>query len=698
MEQDVEYRLNLATKAARIGLWDWNTQTGETYFNDTFYTMLGYQPGDLPMTHETWKTLAHPGDLKQAMEGLQSCLANKVSCYVNEHRFRCKDGKWLWIRNMGEVIERDVDGSPRRMIGVHVDIDESKRIANSYENLAQVRAGQDEHTTLSNLARAIAESFELSFVGIARTSDCEHPLTARLVGGWHKGHQIRPFEYSLAGTPCHLVTENAFCCVAQNVSTLFPNDQILVDMGAESYSGVRLQDSKGNPIGILMVVHTDSMPPTLMQESTMRMFSDRAAGELERFDIEARARQARRDAEAANVAKSEFLANMSHEIRTPMTAILGYAELLLGDLDGDRSIEESRNALQAIFRNSDHLLAIINDILDMSKIEAGKMTVEQLPTDPVSLVDEVFSLVQAQALGKGLTLRRQILSKVPRTILTDPIRLRQVLFNLVGNAVKFTEIGEVTIELECTRGQEAHLEFRVKDSGIGMTAEQVEGVGRFGAFSQADSSMTRRFGGTGLGLRISNAFAEMLGGRLSVQSTYGLGSQFTVALPIGQECDFVELGVSSEPPVKKSKKLSGEPAPTTSTVSKQLEGTRILLAEDGPDNQRLISFLLKKAGADVTVVENGQQAIERIELAQASDEPYDIVLMDMQMPVLDGYSATRQLRENQVSTPIVALTAHAMSGDREKCMAAGCSDYTTKPVDRQRLYATIHQWTSPTPG
>lgn len=694
MEQDVEYRLNLATKAARIGLWDWNVQTGQAYFNDTFYTMLGYQPGELPMTLETWKTLAHPGDIKEAMNALKRCLAGEVACYVNEHRVRCKDGSWLWIRDTGEVIERDADGSPRRMIGVHVDIDESKRIANSFESLAQVRAGEDEQATLGNLARAIADSFELSFAGIARTFYRDDQLMARMVGGWHNGQQIEPFEYALAGTPCNEVTENAFCCVASDVTSLFPDDHILVDMNAESYSGVRLRDSKGNPIGILVVVHTDSMPRTLRQESTMRLFSDRAAGELERFDIEARALQARCEAEAANLAKSEFLANMSHEIRTPMTAILGYAELLLGELAGGQSIEESRDALQAICRNSDHLLAIINDILDMSKIEAGKMTVEQLPTDPVRLIDEVLSLIHSQALGKGLKLDLRVLSKIPRTILTDPIRLRQILFNLIGNAVKFTEMGQVVIELECKQGADSCLAFRVKDSGIGLTAQQLEVVSRFGAFSQADSSMTRRFGGTGLGLRISNAFVQMLGGRMLVESNYGQGSTFTVELPLDENCDFVEPELSGAPRMKQMEKRITKPIQNNSASAKKLKGIRILLAEDGPDNQRLISFLLKKAGAEVTVVENGQEAIEQIERARASDHAYDIVLMDMQMPVLDGYAATRQLRENQISTPIIALTAHAMSGDREKCMAAGCSDYATKPIDRQKIYSIIEQWTA----
>lgn len=697
-DHDVESRLNLATRAARIGLWDWNIETGETYFNDTFYTMLGYEPGELPMTLKTWEVIAHPEDMRTAMQELKRCLRDEIPCYVNEHRLRCKDGSWLWIRDTGEVIERNEDNSPRRMIGVHVDIDESKRMANSFENLAQVRSNENERKTLGELARAIAESFELLFVGIARVFERDGEPMARMVSGWHNEKIIDSFEYVLDGTPCGEVLENTFCSIAEGVAPKFPKDRLLVEMKAESYAGVRLEDSRGKPIGILMAVHTDKMPRLLQNESTLRVFSDRAAGELERFNIEAGLRQAHVEAEAANVAKSEFLANMSHEIRTPMTAILGFAELLLGETEKGCAVGENRDALEAIHRNGEHLLAIINDILDMSKIEAGKMTVERLPTDPLKLVEEVASLMRSRATGKGLKLNSYIRSQVPRIIMTDPTRLRQILLNLVGNAIKFTEVGEVAIELECVQGSEAYLLLRVFDSGIGLTPEQLTAVRKFEAFSQADGSTTRRFGGTGLGLRISNAFSQMLGGRLLVDSQFGSGSTFTVelALPPEEHWDLfhpTQTDSHSSSP-QQPNTLNAKPSRVGNSEhpAKQLEGLRILLAEDGPDNQRLISFLLKKAGAEVIVVENGAEAISKIQQASALAEELDVVLMDMQMPILDGYSATKQLRSQNFNLPIIALTAHAMAGDREKCLAAGCDDYVTKPVDRQQIYDVIKRF------
>jgi PAS domain S-box-containing protein len=390
---------------------------------------------------------------------------------------------------------------------------------------------------------------------------------------------------------------------------------------------------------------------------------------------------ARRTAEDANQSKSEFLANMSHEIRTPMTAILGFADVL--DTDGDFCVNPSfaRGAIQTIRSNANHLLTIINDILDMSKIDAGKMTVERIEVSPTTIVDEVASLMQPQAVGKGIYVEIQYDSTVPTKIKSDPTRLRQILLNLVGNAIKFTEVGKVTLHTrylpECNS-----LQFRVVDSGLGMSEEQRKLIARFGAFSQADNSTTRRFGGTGLGLRISSSLAKMLGGSIQVESELGKGSVFTVTVDAGN-IEGIELIRPEASPLAKS----SETKPVVASVQPQpnalpLAGLRILLAEDGPDNQRLISFHLKKAGAEVTIAENGLLAAEIIE---SNVHPFDLVFMDMQMPELDGYGATKRLRDGGYKLPILALTAHAMDSDRQKCLDAGCDDYTTKPISRQSL-------------
>ncbi len=390
---------------------------------------------------------------------------------------------------------------------------------------------------------------------------------------------------------------------------------------------------------------------------------------------------ARRKAEDANQSKSEFLANMSHEIRTPMTAILGFADLL--DTEGDvfSNPAFAKAAIHTIRSNANHLLTIINDILDMSKIDAGKMTIERIGFAPTRIVDEVASLMQPRAVGKGIRLEIQYDSEIPVRIISDPTRLRQILLNLVGNAIKFTEVGKVTIRT-LFLPESNSMQFRVVDSGLGMSEEQRQEIAKFGAFAQADSSTTRRFGGSGLGLRISSSFAKMLRGSIQVESELGKGSVFTVTVDTGDinGINLVKPGVT--PISKAAESLSQVAIEPTQANAQPLSGLRILLAEDGPDNQRLISFHLKKAGAEVTIANNGLLAAE---LVESSCDLFDLIIMDMQMPELDGYEATKRLREGGYKLPILALTAHAMNTDRQKCLDAGCDDFATKPIDRQFL-------------
>ncbi len=385
---------------------------------------------------------------------------------------------------------------------------------------------------------------------------------------------------------------------------------------------------------------------------------------------------------AANRAKSDFLANMSHEIRTPMTAVLGYAELLGDD---EQLSQANRERIDVILRNGRHLLTIINDILDVSKIEAGKMTVEILECSLCEIIADVFSLMRPRAIEKGLHLEVKYESPIPKLIRTDPTRLRQILVNLIANAIKFTEQGNVNmvVSVDDSDAQNATLELRVEDTGIGLTAEQRNNI--FQAFTQADETMTRRFGGTGLGLTICKGLVELLGGTITVQSEPGRGSRFTVCLPIGSLAG-VEM-------VRHCRELGG----TSSAGGDQLAtpnklSGRILLVEDGVDNQKLLSFLLRRAGADVTIAENGKEGMDKALEAWRMGAPFDLIFMDMQMPVMDGYTATMELRRAGYPLPIVALTAHAMSHDRGVCLKAGCDDFVTKPVDRQRLMATAAQW------
>ncbi len=699
-----ERRLRLFVENVSDVVWTMDFSGRFTYMSPSMQQMLGRKWEESQrLTIADIVTPSSLGVFLKALKAVTSeaCTVQRVESRTLELELLRQDGSTVWSEltvsgmsdELGEVVA---------IQGVARDISERKRAEERQTRLLKRLEGVNRlqadlllpgelEGTLKKITQTAVNLLDLDFcrIWIIAPGDlCEAGcIHARAAEGLHACHNRDKCLHLMAssGRYCHLngshrrvpigcykigrlASDEDDKFLSNDVATdpRIHDHQWAQDLGLLSFAGYKLRDEKDDPIGVFAefakhaVSEEDDAFMSGMAEMTSRVIMEhRAAEEL---------RETRTQAIAANQAKSRFLASMSHEIRTPMTAILGYADLLM---DPRINASSQNNYAAVIRRNGERLLALINDVLDLSKIEAGKLALDVRRCSILSLLAEVASAMRPRAVQRGISLSLDYTGPMPETILTDGTRLRQAIINIVGNAVKFTEKGGVRIVASFAPhlcGDQPAVQIDVADTGIGIREEALPTL--FQPFSLGMASDADKCSSTGLGLSISRQIVQLLGGQLTVVSVWGRGSTFTLTVPTGS---------------LKDARIIEQPAEAMQDAADHvpklpLKGMRVLLAEDGYDNRELVRDVLYRAGTEVTCAENGQRAV-----VEAQAVTFDVILMDMNMPQMDGYEATRLLRSRGYAGPILALTANAMSDDGERCKEAGCNEHLTKPIDRWRL-------------
>ena len=647
MEQELETnrkRLDLALEVSNTGLWDGSLISGEVYNNEQWYKQLGYQREEFDSDVDPFDHLLHPDDKKGVSEKLQDLSIGNSDIYESEFRLKAKDGSWKWILAKGKVIQRNGIGEADRFVGVHLDITERKKAEKTIKE-----AGDRLQTIIDGV-------HSLVFI---KDTEGQHVLVNSF---FEESFGIKR-EAVIGKTDLDLFSKD----VAEEIMAI--DARIMRNKRPETFEmTIPHQDDSFR-------IHLTEKFPLFDQQGTVYGLCGLATDITHQKEIEKELQIAKQDAEAATKAKSDFLANMSHEIRTPMNAIMGMTHLAL---ETDLTPKQE-DYLKKTYNSATSLLGLINDILDFSKIEAGKMDMESVDFHLDDVLNNVSTLITIKAEEQGLDLIFQTSDSIPRFLIGDSLRLGQILINLANNAVKFTAKGSVTIETSLIEEspEKYTLQFAVKDTGIGLTKEQIGKL--FKSFSQADSSTTRKFGGTGLGLTISKRLVELMNGKIWVESEPDQGSSFIFTAEFGH-------GNEAKLKVRSSQKGFDQER------LKSIQGARILLVEDNEINQQVAQEILEKAGFVIDIAEDGRQGIVAVQ-----KKTYDLVLMDIQMPIMDGYEATKAIRKNPKfnDLPILAMSANAMTQDRDESMAAGMNDHVAKPIELQQLFAALLKWIKP---
>jgi signal transduction histidine kinase/DNA-binding NarL/FixJ family response regulator/HPt (histidine-containing phosphotransfer) domain-containing protein len=637
-ERKLLSRLNLATNAARLAPWEFDLRAEQYVWFQNLPPGFGLEDVPVAALAPALRSRILPEDLERRHQVMIDAVQDGRDEFESKFRMRRLDGE---IRHMQSYVRfvRDEAGVPVGTMGATRDVTEDVRI----NDLLQKQA---EHE------RVLTERLGMA-TNAAGISSWDVDIPARIIAWW---------EYN-DDSPQH-VAHNAN--LDRTLGLLHPEDAGLFDqeVGKAQASGSQVISYRHR--------NFDATGKCLHKQSHARLIFGadgqplRALGVS--WDITEQV-EATEAAQAASRAKSQLLANVSHEIRTPMNGIIGMTRLLM-----DSTLDEvQRDYAHTIHSSADALLRIINDILDFSKIEAGRMQIESIPMDVRRTVEDVAATMSLQAKERGLSLSVEVADDLHRNVLGDPQRIRQCLINLVGNAIKFTERGQVDIGLAKIEAQPGWLRFSVRDTGIGIEPTTQQSL--FEPFVQADASTTRNFGGTGLGLSIVKRFVEMMGGRIAFSSTLNQGSTFWFDLPMQTVAG--QLDSSS------ATKLKSAVDHRAGALTRQFAG-RVLLVEDNPINQKVARHILQRLGCEVVIAENGFEALTLLPGLNVR-----LILMDLQMPVMDGLTATLRIRELEASgagrVPVIALTANAMTGEYEKCMAAGMDGFLTKPLNVDRL-------------
>jgi PAS domain S-box-containing protein len=647
-----EEPLDLAVRGSNVGIWDWDLASGVVYHSPQLERQLGFEEHEPPHSAAFWEEAIHPEDRQRVIGITRAYLKGLIPEYEVEHRLRHKDGSYRWILRRGIAL-RDKGGRAYRLAGTHVDVTrlheaeqvlrESARFTRSLlDSVNALVAVVDETGTILSVNQtwedfARNNGAEEARVGIGANylDTCDRAAAGGDAGAADFAAGLREV---LAGKRDRFILE--YPCHS-------PQEQ--------RWFRAQVTPLRGGGPPRAVVVH---------------------ANLTDRKHVEQELARAKEAAETAARAKSAFLAVMSHEIRTPMNGILGMIELLLGT-----PLNETQRDYAVTARDSaGALLSILNDVLDLSKIEAGKLAIAAVDFNLRTVMEEVADLFAPTAQQKGLRLACRAPGDLPEHLVGDPVRIRQVLMNLTGNAVKFTDRGEVVLEAQgCSKTETtATVRLTVRDTGIGIPTEQHDLI--FESFTQADGGPARAHEGTGLGLAICRHLARLMGGRIGVQSEPGVGSTFWFELTLPRSAARVDKQTCPPGPAVRPSPAAGPGL-----------GLRVLVAEDHEVNRKVVRLMLEQLGCRVESVSNGREAIEAVK-----GSAYDVVLMDVQMPGMDGLEATAHIRRRESGqacrVPILALTAHAMEGDLQRCLAAGMDGYLPKPITQQALRAALIQW------